>query len=332
MADGEDVQGGDAMTQRYRVLSIDGGGIRGIIPAVMLAEIEQRSGKRIFELFDMFAGTSTGGILSLALAAPTADGGARWSARDLIALYLENGPVIFKRSLWHRITSAGSILDEKYEASGLESVLKKYFGEARLSEALVEVLVTAYDIEGRDPFFFKRRKALQASEHNYPMWQVARATSSAPTYFEPYRLETEEPVGYYALVDGGVFATNPSMCAYADARRFEPAAELVVVSLGTGQLERPIPYEDAKDWGVLEWARPILDVVFDGVADTTDYELRQVLDEGTYFRLQTSLDFGSDALDDASRANMRALVQKGEELVQEAERQGFFRDALPLLS
>ena len=213
------------MAQRYRILSIDGGGIRGIIPAVVLAEIEQRSGKRIFELFDMFAGTSTGGILSLALAAPGDDRGARWSARDLIALYLENGPVIFRRSLWHRITSAGSILDEKYEASGLESVLKKSFGEAQLSEALVEVLVTAYDIEGRDPFFFKRRKAIQANEDDYPMWEAARATSSAPTYFEPYRLKTESPVGYYALVDGGVFATNPSMCAYADARRFEPLPE-----------------------------------------------------------------------------------------------------------
>jgi patatin-like phospholipase/acyl hydrolase len=320
------------MAQRYRILSIDGGGIRGIIPAVVLTEIEQRSGKRIFELFDMFAGTSTGGILSLALSAPANDGGARWSAHDLVDLYLENGPLIFHRSLWHRVRAAGSILDEKYEASGLESVLKTYFGEAKLSQALVEVLVTAYDIEGRDPFFFKRRKALQASDDDYPMWEVARSTSSAPTYFEPFRLKTTSLAGYYALVDGGVFATNPSMCAYADARRFEPGAELVLVSLGTGQLERPIQYEDAKDWGMLEWARPILDVVFDGVADTTDYELRQVLDEGRYFRLQTSLDYGSDALDDASRTNMRALLQKGEELVQDADREGFFRDALPLLA
>jgi patatin-like phospholipase/acyl hydrolase len=320
------------MAQRYRILSIDGGGIRGIIPAVVLTEMEQRSGKRIFELFDMFAGTSTGGILSLALSAPAGAGGAHWSARDLVDLYLENGPVIFQRSLWHRVRAAGSILDEKYGASGLESVLKKYFGEAKLSEALVEVLVTAYDIEGRDPFFFKRRKALLASEDDYPMWEVARSTSSAPTYFEPFRLKTESLAGYYALVDGGVFATNPSMCAYADARRFEPAAELVLVSLGTGQLERPIRYEDAKDWGMLEWARPILDVVFDGVADTTDYELRQVLDEGHYFRLQTSLDYGSDALDDASRTNMRALLHKGEELVHEADADGFFRDALPLLA
>jgi uncharacterized protein len=315
------------VAQRYRILSIDGGGIRGIIPAVVLSEIEQRSGKRIAELFDMIAGTSTGGILSLALAAPGDDGAPRWSARDLVTLYVENGPVIFRRSLWHWVRSAGSILDEKYPADGLESVLKGYFGDVRLSHALAEVLVTAYDIEGRDPFFFKRRDARESPDRDYPMWAVARATSSAPTYFEPFRLATSQ-----ALIYGGVFATNPSMCAYADARRFEPGAELVLISLGTGQLERPISYEEAKGWGMLEWARPILDVVFDGVADTTDYELRQVLDDGRYFRLQTSLDYGSDDLDDASRTNMRALLQKGEELTGEADRQGFFRDALLLLS
>jgi predicted acylesterase/phospholipase RssA len=315
------------VARRYRILSIDGGGIRGIIPAVVLAEIEQRSGKRIADLFDMIAGTSTGGILSLALSAPGNGGAPRWSARDLVTLYLENGPVIFKRSIWRWVRSAGSILDEKYSADGFESVLKTYFGEVRLSAAVAEVLVTAYDIEGRDPFFFKRRTARESGDDDYPMWEAARATSSAPTYFDPFRV-----AGRLALIDGGVFATNPSMCAYADARRFEPGAELVLISLGTGQLERPIPYEEAKDWGMLEWARPILDVVFDGVADTTDYELRQVLDEGRYFRLQTSLDYGSDALDDVSATNMRALVRKGEELVQAADRQGFFRDALPLLS
>jgi uncharacterized protein len=318
---------------RYRILSIDGGGIRGIIPATVLTELERQSGKRIFELFDMLAGTSTGGILTLALAMPGEGGTARWRAEDVVDLYRENGPVIFDRSLWHRIEAAGSLLDEKYPSTGIESVLKRYFGECMLSQALVEVLVTAYDLEGRDAFFFKRRKAIEDREHDdYPMWEVARSTAAAPTYFEPFKLETTQVADYYALVDGGVFANNPGMCAYADACRFEPGAELVVVSLGTGQLERPIRYDDAKDWGMVEWARPIIDVVFDGVADTTDYQLRQLMDEQRYFRLQTSLDFGSDAMDDASGANLRALLLKGEDLVQEAQTGGFFREVLPLLT
>jgi patatin-like phospholipase/acyl hydrolase len=321
------------VAKRYRILSIDGGGIRGIIPAVVLAELERQSGKQTHELFDMFAGTSTGGILTLALALPGRGKAARWSAREVVGLYLEHGPEIFDRSLWHRIRSVGSILDEKYPATGLESVLKRYFGQTKLSKALVEVLVTAYELEGRDAFFFKRRKALATpDEDDFPMWQVARATAAAPTYFEPLKLDTRAIAGFYALVDGGVFANNPAMCAYADAHRFEEGAEIVIVSLGTGQLERPIRYEDAKDWGMLEWARPVLDVVFDGVADTTDYELRQLMSDDRYFRLQTTLDIGSDALDDASQTNMRALLLKGDELVKDAEKDDFFKDVLPLLT
>jgi uncharacterized protein len=320
------------MPERFRILSIDGGGIRGVIPAVVLAELERQSGKQIFELFDMLAGTSTGGILSLALAKPGSDDRAEWRPKDLIELYQEEGPVIFSRSPWHRIWALGSIFDEKYPSAGLESVLKKYFGDAALSSALVETIVTAYDLEGRDAFFFKSRKAKEAPEDDYPMWKVARATAAAPTYFEPFRLETMRVPEYYALVDGGVFANNPAMCAYAEACRFHRDAELVLVSVGTGQLERPIRYEEAKDWGMLEWARPILDVVFDGVSDTTDYQLRQLVAEDRYFRLQTSLNFGSDAMDDASRTNLRALLVKGEDLAEDAERDGFFREVLPLLS
>ena len=323
--------GANVIRRRYRILSIDGGGIRGIIPAVVLAELERQSGRRVHELFDMFAGTSTGGILSLALALPGSGGVARWHAREIVDLYIERGPEIFDRSLLHRIRAVGSILDEKYPDTGLESVLKRYFGETKLSKALVEMLVTAYELEGRDPFFFKRRKAIATPEDDYPMWQVARATAAAPTYFEPLKLKTAAVSDYYALVDGGVFANNPAMCAFADAHRFEEGADIVLVSLGTGQLERPIRYDDAKDWGMLEWARPILDVVFDGVADTTDYELRQLMPDNRYFRLQTTLTTGSDELDDASPDNTRALLLQGEDLVGDAERAGFFKDALPLL-
>ncbi len=316
----------------YRILSIDGGGIRGIIPAVVLAELERRSGKRVHQLFDMFAGTSTGGILSLALSQPGSDGMARWEAREIVDLYIERGPDIFDRSLLHQIRAVGSILDEKYSDTGLEKVLKQYFGDTRLSQALVEVLVTAYELEGRDAFFFKRRKAVTTpGEDDYPIWQVARATAAAPTYFEPLKLETPSIAGYYALVDGGVFANNPAMCAYADAHRFEEGADIVLVSLGTGQLERPIHYDDAKDWGMLEWARPVLDVVFDGIADTTDYELRQLMNDDRYFRLQTTL-IGSDEMDDASPDNTRALLLRGEDLVSEADRAGFFTRVLALLS
>jgi uncharacterized protein len=139
---------------------------------------------------------------------------------------------------------------------------------------------------------------------------VARATSAAPTYFEPFQS------GERSLVDGGVFAVNPAMCAFAEVLRFTPDAECVVLSLGTGQRTRKRTFEEIEDWGLLQWARPILDVVFDGTSDAVDYQLRQVLGEGRYWRLQIELDKASDDLDDASERNLAALRGRAEELVR----------------
>ena len=109
------------------------------------------------------------------------------------------------------------------------------------------------------------------------MVEAAHATSAAPTYFEPVQL------GAATLIDGGVFAINPSLVAYAEVR-----GKLdLMLSLGTGSHTRPLPYDKIKDWGQLEWARPVIDVVFDGGQDAVDIQLGALLPEG-YVRLQTS--------------------------------------------
>jgi hypothetical protein len=109
-----------------------------------------------------------------------------------------------------------------------------------------------------------------------------------------------------------VFAINPAMLAYAEA-----GGELdVLASLGTGGHTRPLPFDEVKDWGALEWARPIIDVVFDGSADAVDGQLTRLID-GRYFRLQTRLDEASDDLDDASPENLAALRREAEQLIAE---------------
>jgi len=307
------------MADRVRVLSIDGGGIRGIIPAMVLAELEARAGKPVAELFDLIAGTSTGGIIALALARRSDDGAPAWSATTLVELYEQEGPSIFSRPLSHQIRTIGGLIDEKYPSGGLDAALRRYLGESRLSEALTDVLVTAYETERRGPFFFKSAAARSEASRDFPMAAAARATAAAPTYFEPARVEAGGGADHFSLVDGGVFAINPAMCAFAEVRRHHPDAEVVLLSLGTGQLTRPLPYDDVKDWGLVEWARPILDVVFDGVSDTVDYQLAHLLDEGRYWRLQVTLDGGaSDALDDASAKNLRQLRRKGDQLVADS--------------
>jgi uncharacterized protein len=290
-----------------RILSIDGGGIRGIVPGVVLCELERRAGRPVSELFDLVAGTSTGGILACALTVPGPDGRPLWGAEEVLGLYDEEGPQIFSRSLSKRVTSAWGLLDEKYDDEALNDALQRYLGDAHLSHGLCELLLTAYDLEGREPYFFKSWR----TERDHRMWEAARATSAAPTYFEPLRLDR------MSLVDGGVFATNPAMCAYAEARRRFGDAELFLVSLGTGELTRRIRHEDATGWGLAEWVRPVIDVVFDGVADTVDYQARHLLGDD-YQRFQVRLDEGaSDALDDASERNRERLRAKGREIVRD---------------
>ena len=289
-----------------RVLSIDGGGIRGIIPALVLAEIERRSQKRVFELFDLIAGTSTGGILACALCAPDP-----LPAEQLVGLYEEEGPHIFDRSVWQRIRSAEGLLDEKYSARALDRALERFLSDKRLADTKPDLLVPAYNMGEPGPYFFKSRKARDEGE-DFPLSVVARATSAAPTYFEPLALDDQ------ALVDGGVFATNPAMCAFAEVMRFQPTADIVLLSLGTGQRTRQRTFADVKNWGLVEWARPILDVVFDGVSDAVNYQLQHVLEEDHYWRLQVELNDASDDLDDAGEQNLRDLRAQAERLIAES--------------
>ena len=309
------------MPEPMRILSIDGGGIRGVIPAIVLKEIEARTGMPICRLFDLIVGTSTGGIIALGLTRPDGNGEPANSAAEILDLYAEEGERIFSRTIWHRTRAFGNALEEKFPAGSLEDVLTNYLGAARLREALTDVLVTAYEIEQRTPWFFRSRKAQEDPAYDFEMAQVARATSAAPTYFEPLKLETEGTVDYWTLVDGGVFANNPAMCGVAEAMGGYGREDLLVVSLGTGQLTRRIAYDEARGWGLLGWARPILDVVFDGVSDTVDYQVKQLCEskEGVrrYHRFQAALEIGKDDLDDASATNIHALKLVGESLVDE---------------
>jgi patatin-like phospholipase/acyl hydrolase len=299
-----------------RVLAIDGGGIRGIIPAIVLADLEARTGKAMVDLVDLIAGTSTGAILACALARPGADAAApRFSAAELVQLYVEEGPHIFSRDLLKRIRSGNGLLDERYDDNGLRAALDRYLGDTRISEARTDIFLTAYELEGRFAFFFRSSRARTQGDYDFTMADAAHASSAAPTYFEPIRVTDAIGRQTYTLVDGGVFATNPSMCALAEVSRAGVAPGIdLLLSLGTGAQAAPIRYDDAKDWGQLEWAPRIVDVVFDGVAETVDFEAAQLLGD-RYVRLQTALTGAAEGLDDASAKNLAALRRIGEKLV-----------------
>jgi patatin-like phospholipase/acyl hydrolase len=263
-----------------KVLSIDGGGIRGIIPAIILDAIQQRLGKEAWQSFDLIAGTSTGGIITVGIGTACNDG-KPYSPQQLVNLYVQNGASIFKKSFF---TPAEELARPKYSPAGLETVLAKFFRDAQFKSAFTPLLVSSYDLQSQLPFFFKSHKIYLSDDYNWWVRDIARATSAAPTYFPPFHLARGNQD--YALVDGGVFVNNPSMAAYVEARKLYPSvAKVIVVSVGTGDRQDRISYAQAKDWGLLGWAKQIVPVLMDSVSEAVDYELKY-LPECTYYRLQ----------------------------------------------
>jgi patatin-like phospholipase/acyl hydrolase len=337
-------------TDRFRILCVDGGGIRGLIPALVIAELERRLQKeagddaRASDYFHMFAGTSTGGLVALSLTAPDPDHPNRpaVSAAELAGFYTEDGPEIFRRSLFQKIRTLWGWLGPKYTLGPLDEAIKRRLGTTHIQHALRELIVTSYDMTNRDPYFFKRWRAreLPESDRNRPIADAGLATSAAPTYFPSHEIDGR------ALVDGGVFAANPVIVAIVEAlKRFgdDPhhldQDDLLVVSIGTGLHEDGYPQEQVRRWGRLGWVLPkrgeppVLGATLGGAADGADHWAHTLLNHPDdphvsaaevghgprYFRLQVPLS-ESVPLDDASpRTLSETLPALADELIRTHE-------------
>jgi patatin-like phospholipase/acyl hydrolase len=301
------------------VLSIDGGGIRGLIPATFLVQLEARTGQPVASLFDYIAGTSTGGVIALGLTRlDSASGLQPLKASELVALYENEAEHLFSRSVWYQIAAIGSLNGPKYPPDGPEKVMKKCFGQSRFKDCRANVIVTAYEIERRRAFFVRswQAKALPAS-HDFNLWEVARSVSAAPTFFPPHQLKSADDITY-SLIDGGTYANNPALCAWVEAHDQHAGDELFVVSLGTGNLDHPISYAEAKDWGLAGWARPLMDIMFDG--KSVDVQLDEMLNlrgrRTNYYRFQCDLQDKEQQLDNTDRENLIALEEHGQAIAQ----------------
>ena len=293
-----------------KVLSIDGGGIRGIIPAIILGKLQKRLARNLYEVFDLIAGTSTGGIIALGIGT-RGNNGQPYTPDELLNLYVENGPVIFKKNF---LTPEKELLFPKYSPDALEKVLAEFFQDTEFKTALTPLLISSYDLQSQLPFFFKSHQITAKPNYNWPVTSIARATSAAPTYFPPLHLT--RGAEDYALVDGGVFVNNPAMAAYAEARHLYPdSTQFVVVSVGTGDRQDSISYAQAKEWGLLGWAKQIVPVFMDSVSEAVDYQLSQI-PGCTYHRLQAShLQAAENDMDDVAPENLVNLQETAKEYV-----------------
>jgi patatin-like phospholipase/acyl hydrolase len=331
------------MSFKYKVLSIDGGGIRGIIPAIILKEIEQRTQKQIWQLFDLIAGTSTGGFLAMILTIPNPENPktARYDMEEIINMYREDGKNIFHEPFLESLTEVDDLLRPKYPSKGREKVAEKYFQDAALKDALTNIFITSYDIQIRLPVFFINNPIFQRHSGasfrklctDYKMIEASMATSAAPTFFKPYKLAMrgcDNNINEdYALVDGAMFANNPTALAIVEAIIYTQnhvekigIEDILVTSLGTGSLTRKFPYEQAVNWGKLQWLQPLINIFLDGASEVANYQLKQLLPDAQnsnkqYYRFQKELTEANDDLDNTTEENIELLEKTAHTIIRE---------------
>lgn len=300
-------------TDVIKILSIDGGGIRGIIPAVVLNYLEEKTGRKVHEMFDFIAGTSTGGLLTLLVNKVNP-----LSGRALLSLYEgEQAKVIFP-DVKHPIKKM--LKGPKFEIEGIEKILNFIAGGLTLKDTIKPCLVTTFHTEqGCAEFFTNYEKRYEKIK----IAKAARATSAAPTYFEPVYID-----GFGTYIDGGVAANNPALCAYVEVLKLlrkegiNPySKKIIVISLGTGVLKLSHTYNEMKNWSAIKWITdgPILDMFYEGNSTTVEYQLRQLLPKEDYFRFQAYLpqdEKGMKEMDNADSENIAKLKSLAEFYMQ----------------
>ena len=324
--------------RKVTILSVDGGGIRGYIPALILREVEKRLARRgvdksLGRCFDLIAGTSTGAMIALGLAAPKelpntaySRKEAAFTSADLAALYEEHGLEIFPRRIFRQFQTMRHAFTEKYSDGRFYDLLKHYFGERTINDALTNVLITSFDIDSYQPVIIKKTPSRRRTSKpaNFYMSDATRASAAAPTYFEPIRISSVDNAEHYSLIDGAVFANNPAMCAFVEAQKIFPRAKsFVILSLGTGSSSPRYTYEQMKSWGVLEWIQPskgvpIANIMNYGQSQCTNYQLEH-LPRVEYLRINPGIEGCNPAIDDAAEETMACLKRSAERGIEQYE-------------
>lgn len=302
------------MSKKFRILSIDGGGLRGIIPVLILKEIERRSGKRITDLFDMIAGTSTGGLIACGLTVSDDGKNPKYTLEDIEKIYTERGKDIFPKKNFIKsfISSVSSLKNPKFSADGLQKVLLDLLAQKRISDCMKPLFVTSYDLFNNEALLFKYRHAIKYPENNALLVDVCRATSAAPTYLPAYDFLYQDKKR--VCVDGGIYMNNPAMGALVEVIKYhkEPPYnreelklnDVSILTLGTGHYSSEIARKKVEGWGLLDWATNITDVMMQAVNQTTTYQTEEMTATGNFLRINPAIsnpDF-SDMADSSKEA------------------------------
>lgn len=321
-----------------KILSIDGGGIRGIIPGMVLVALERKLKRAtgdpdaaIVDYFDFFAGTSTGGILTCLLLCPDGQNPSRprFTAQEALDLYVHHGTDIFKSSFFRRFLAGFGLVSERYHAATFEGILASYFGETKLSQLLKPCIVPAYNIELRKTHFFRQQTAIMRGDvRDFYVRDVCRATSAAPTYFSVAAIRSLSNTRY-PLLDGGVFAPNPAMSALVEvtaAFNQTKIDDISILSLGTGRTRHAYDYDDFKKKRAISIGPSLVDIMMSGASESSEFFLERLylsIDKPSqYVRIEPkNLHSIDEALDAASVSNIQKLIALGDRLVSKNNQQ-----------
>ncbi|XP_059454408.1 patatin-like protein 2 [Corylus avellana] len=336
------------------ILSIDGGGIRGLIPGTILcfleSELQKLDGEdaRIADYFDVIAGTSTGGLVTAMLTSPNEKNRPLYAAKDIKDFYLNHSPKIFPQYSFLLYKYATKIIKAvygpKYDGKYLHRLVKERLGSTRLSQTLTNVVIPTFDIKRLQPTIFSSFEVKKNPSLNALLSDVCIATSAAPTYLPAHYFETKDPAGNvreFHLIDGGIAANNPALVAIGEVTKevtrksphFHPIKPMdyerfLVISIGTGcaKAEEKYNAHEAAKWGLLNWltsngGTPIVDVFSQASADMVDFHLSDVFRalqcERSYLRIQDdNLSGEVSSVDIATKKNLNDLVVVGDELLK----------------
>lgn len=313
---------------KLKVLSIDGGGVRGIVPAVILEYIENKiieiTGKkkaRISDYLDFTAGTSTGSIISSMILVPDKDGRPLYKMEDIINSYFDLAEVVFKKSILRDIKTLWGIFGPRYSTKNIDSQLLIKYNHTRMKDLLKPCCFTGYDVDKRKPVIYTNKDKSRKYE-NYFVKDIIRGSTSIPSVFQPAYFR--DGVDINTIVDGGVFANNPSMVAYVEVSKehyssiFEKTnvdpANILMLSFGTGISKlKKYKYDKVKKWGMLKWFFPIINILLQGVGEVTEYEMEKLYSaynaKENFIRINPPIILGNSDGKDSSKHNLIHLRQ-----------------------
>jgi patatin-like phospholipase/acyl hydrolase len=282
---------------RFQILSLDGGGVRGIFSAALLAGLEEDLGRPVLSHFDLVVGTSTGGIIAAGL-------GAGVSADALVDLYTSKMRTIFPGP--HRLREIRRLGRPKYSAVGLEGVVRGVLGDLLLGESQVPLVIPSFDLGENTVYLFKTPHHDRLKrDWRVPLWQVAMATSAAPTYFPAFCL----PGDGVRLADGGLWANNPAMVGVAEAVSMfgQPLDTIRVLSIGTSSDMRTRK-RALDNGGLFQWIRnpKVIDVLLRGQSIGAFTQVQHLLGPDRAHRLDPPAPAGLARLDRADARDLKA--------------------------